>query len=183
VTASNVVVSAGEGLPLAEGHYVTIAIADQGVGIPEESLSRIFKPDFTTKETWNRKGLGLGLSICSAIIQGHSGHIAVTSKAAEGTTVTIYLPVAEIDDLPKKRTAGTPITGKGKVLIMDDEEAVRTIAVEMLSHIGYEVESARDGAEAIAQFIEARKSGRPFDIVVLDLTVADGMGGKDTIKK
>ena len=108
---------------------------------------------------------------------------AVTSKAAEGTTVTIYLPVTEIDKLPKKRKVGTPIAGKGKVLIMDDEQAVRTIAVEMLSHIGYEVESARDGAEAMSQFIKARKSGRPFDIVVLDLIVADGMGGRDTIKK
>lgn len=183
ICADNMDVTWSHSLPLPEGDYVAITITDYGVGIPEQNMLRIFEPYFTTKETWNQKGLGFGLSICYSIIQSHGGHITVRSKQGEETTFIIYLPVAKSKKMTEQSSAEVPPTGRARVLIMDDEDVVRTIAVEMLQHIGCEVESACDGASAIGLFKKALKSGTPFDVVILDLTVAGGMGGEETIKK
>jgi CheY-like chemotaxis protein len=183
ISATNTDVIGSQGLLLPEGDYVAITITDHGVGIPEQTLLRIFEPYFTTKETCNQKKLGLGLSICYSIIQSHGGHITVRSKPGEGTTFIIYLPVAKSKKTTGQNSVDVPPTGSARVLIMDDEDAVRTIAVEMLQHMGCEVESAGDGTEAIGLFKKALQTGTPFDVVILDLTVAGGMGGEETIKK
>ena len=177
--AENWVLEKTSPLPLKEGKYVKISIEDHGVGIPKEHLSRIFDPFFSTKQ----KGSGLGLTISYSIIKDHDGYIGVESKLGEGTRFDIYLPALE-RKIPEKRVSEErPIEGKGRVLLMDDEKLVLDVARQMLETLGYEVETAKDGAEAISLYREAKDSGSPFDVVILDLTVPGGMGGKEAIEK
>lgn len=95
ITAENTIVGERDGIPLAEGAYVKISVKDNGIGIPEENLSKIFDPYFTTKEMDNRKGTGLGLATAYAILKKHRGHISVESKVGAGTVFHIYLPAAQ----------------------------------------------------------------------------------------
>ncbi len=166
-------------LPLEGGKYVKISIQDQGTGIPKEHLQKIFDPYFTTR----KKGSGLGLAISYSIIQKHHGYITAESESGVGTTFHIFLPASEKEVLTEKSAKEIVRGEKGRVLIMDDEEIVRDVASGMLKHIGYEVEVAKDGAEAIALYRQAQESQVPFDVVILDLTVPGGMGGKETIEK
>jgi PAS domain S-box-containing protein len=165
--------------PLQPGRYVKITVSDQGVGIPEEHLGKIFDPFYTTKQ----KGSGLGLAITYSIVKKHDGHITVESKVGAGTAFHVYLP-ASAKPVPRQEAPGEQgLLGKGKVLLMDDEEAIRELAGTSLAEMGYEVELARDGEEALALYAKAREQGRPFQAVILDLTVRGGMGGKETIIK
>jgi PAS domain S-box-containing protein len=158
---------------LKKGDYIKISIRDQGIGIPEEYLDMIFDPYFTTKEQ-----SGLGLSICYSIIQRHQGHIGVESSLGIGTTFVIYLPVTQIQHKTAQQTEKTVVmNGKGKILVMDDEETIRNIVGDMLQYLGYTVDFARDGEETINLY-----SKQPYDAVILDLTIPGGMGGKETIK-
>ncbi len=163
--------------PLTGCKCVMITIKDHGVGIPEEHLQRIFDPYFSTKQ----KGSGLGLASCYSIIKNHNGHIAVDSKVSAGTTFTIYVPASQNKVLEKEQSKEVTIAGKGRVLLMDDEASIRELAGEILTHFGYEVSFAEDGREAIELYKKAEERGESFDIVVLDLTVPGGLGGRDTI--
>ncbi len=179
VRGENLAVRPGSDLPLDPGNYVKASIHDQGIGIPADYLPRIFDPYFSTKQ----KGSGLGLATSYSIVQNHHGHIAVESQLGAGTTVHVYLPAtaqSKIEPLPEKLKA---VTGHGKILVMDDEEIVRQTLSKLLGYLGYEVMFARDGDEAIEQFIQAREGGQEFDAVILDLTVPGGMGGKAAIEK
>ncbi|MEW5802815.1 MAG: PAS domain S-box protein [bacterium] len=185
VTAQNATIGHEENkvdIPLEEGRYIKISVEDQGAGIPDEHLQRIFDPYFTTKET----GTGLGLATSYSIIKRHEGYITVKSQPGVGTTFFIYLPASK----EKGKTASTVqeeeaglLSGQGRILVMDDEQIVRDVARRMLEFIGYEVELARDGAEAIALYEKARKSGHPFDAIIMDITVPGGMGGEAAIRK
>ncbi|MEW6719831.1 MAG: ATP-binding protein [Thermodesulfobacteriota bacterium] len=161
------------------GNHVGISVMDHGIGIPSENLSRIFDPYFTTKQ----KGSGLGLSTAYSIVKRHGGHMSVESDPGIGTTFLFCLPAVEgevpTDDLSEEQV----IAGKGKVLVMDDEESVREIAREMLGVIGYKVTISRDGAEAVEAYRKAMASGEPFDLVVMDLTIPGGMGGQEAIRR
>jgi PAS domain S-box-containing protein len=179
VSAENMTVGSEHGLPLKGGRYVKIAIKDHGIGIPKEHLQKIFDPYFTTKQ----KGSGLGLATSYSIVRKHDGHITVDSELGAGTTFTIYLPASEKEIPTSKDKEEESLLGKGRILVMDDEEVVRGVACEMLRRIGYEVEFARDGTEAIELYKRARESGQPFDAVILDLTVPGGIGGKEAIKR
>lgn len=179
IRAENMVVDAGQGLPLKEGRYVKISTEDQGIGILKEHLSKIFDPYFTTK----RKGSGLGLTAAYSTIKKHNGYIDVKSKLGVGTTFFIYLPASEHSPAIKEKEMNRIFEGIGKILLMDDEDMVRDVAGEMLSHMGYSVEFAKDGIEAIELYKIAKESGEPFDAVIMDLTVPAGMGGKKAIKK
>jgi len=186
VKAENFMVAAEQGLPLPDGKYVKISIRDHGVGIPEEHLSRIFDPYFSTKEMGIQKGMGLGLATTYSIINRHDGHITVESEVGCGTTFTLYLPAHE-KDLRELEPEKTPRPEKpeirtGRILVMDDEEMMRNLANQVLSRFGYDVEVAKDGAEAIELYKKAMDSGRQFEVVILDLTVKYGIGGKDAIK-
>lgn len=165
--------------PLQSGHYVKITIIDQGIGIPEENLPYIFDPYFTTKET----GSGLGLAASYAIIKKHDGYLEVESVQEVGTTFSIYLPAALEANVAAAKEAATVLTGTGRVLLMDDEENIRISTGEMLSQIGYEVQSVADGAGAMSLYIQAKESGAPFDVVIMDLTIPGGMGGRETLRK
>jgi signal transduction histidine kinase/CheY-like chemotaxis protein len=152
---------------------VSISILDYGCGIPDDVLPRIFDPYFTTKTT----GSGLGLATSYAIVAKHGGHLSVKSKPGEGTVFTIDLPASQERSEPEAPTAASLQTGTERLLVMDDEEALRKLLKRVLTKLGYEVVTARDGAEAIALFEKAMESGRKFDAVMLDLTVSGGMGG------
>lgn len=180
----NVTVDATSRLPLREGSYVQLSVEDHGAGIPEEHIARIFDPYFTTKQ----EGRGLGLSIVHSIVKKHGGHIEVVSQVGVGATFHVYLPAsAKPSPVPEERGEAykgkeAAPSGKRSVLLMDDEEVVRSVVGEMLEYLGYAVDVAGDGAEAVGQYKKAKEAGQPFDAVILDLTIPGGLGGKETIK-
>jgi CheY-like chemotaxis protein len=179
VRCENLIIGAGEDLPVAEGRYVRVSIRDQGIGIPQDHLQRIFDPYFTTKQ----KGSGLGLATAYSILRKHGGFITVESEPAAGTLFQVYLAASQREPAyAEDRQVRKAVAGKGRVLLMDDELLIRNVAAEMLRHLGYTIEVASDGNEAIRKYTTARGSGRPFDIVILDLTVPGGMGGKEAVQ-
>ncbi len=161
-------------LPIQPGNYVVLTITDDGPGIPGQIVSKIFDPYFTTKE----HGSGLGLTICYSIVKKHAGYISVCSEEGDGTSFTIYLPVSSAQADQEEVSEDGLILGDEKVLLMEDDKSVRQTAYEMLTFLGYDVEVAADGAEAVRLYEEAFQSGRAFDVVISDLTVRGGMGGK-----
>jgi signal transduction histidine kinase/ActR/RegA family two-component response regulator len=177
VRAENVVLG-GDEVP-GPGPQVRIAIRDYGHGIPAEILPRIFDPYFTTK----RSGSGLGLATAYAIASKHGGQLSVDSNCGAGSIFTLVLPASRETPAPESSVAAPLQSGQGRLLVMDDEEALRTLLDRGLSTLGYQVQSARDGAEAIALYQAAKTSGRAFDAVLLDLTVSGGMGGIETAAK
>ena len=179
VMAENVTLADGEALALKPGPYLRISLADRGVGIAREHLPHIFDPYFTTKQ----KGSGLGLATSYSIIKKHDGMLTVESELGRGTTFRIHLPASHkpMEKLaPPKAVAPR---GKGRILVMDDEALIRELAVMGLSHLGYQVETADDGVEALLKYREAKAAGQPFAAVIMDLTVPGGMGGKEAIKR
>ncbi len=171
---------------LGPGKYVRVSIRDHGSGISPENLARIFDPYFTTKTA----GSGLGLATVYAIIRKHDGLVQAESELGKGTVFHIYLPAF---------VARPPLTGigaagvgaaspdgadraarsekQGRILFMDDEVVLQELVGAMLEYLGYDVTCAADGEEAVRQFEAARREGRPYSAVILDLTVPGGMGG------
>jgi len=164
-----------------KGDFVKLSIRDEGTGIPTKYVKRIFDPYFSTKQT----GSGLGLAVVHSIVDKHDGHILVDSRPGVGTTFTIYLSAERhsSDQAPADSPdlADREKTESGRVLVMDDEELVRKVALAMLGACGYSGDVAVDGKEAIEKYADAEKSGRPFDVVIMDLTVPGGIGGKEAI--
>jgi CheY-like chemotaxis protein len=144
-----------------------------------EVLSRIFDPYFTTRPGSS----GLGLATAHSIVSRHDGHIFVGSQQGEGTTFTVELHASLETPAPKAAAATDVRTGTERILVMDDEEGLRKLIHRILSSSGYEVETARDGAEAVAMYEAARSAGKRFDAVILDLTVSGGMGGVEAAAK
>ncbi len=179
IRAENATVDAKYDLPLECGNYIKISIKDRGIGIPEEHLQKIFNLYFTTKQ----EGDGLGLAIVNSIVDNHGGYITANSRMGYGTTFHIYLPAfPEIIPIEKSEEEKL-FMGKGKILVMDDDEMIRELSCVMLDRIGYEAATAREGAEAITLYKEAQESGQPFDAVILDFTISSGMGGKEAIQE
>jgi len=177
ITATNVHVNANDSMPLTAGNHIKITVADQGSGIPADNLGRIFDPYFTTKE----HGSGLGLAVTYSVVKNHGGHILVESDSGAGTTFTIYLPASDKTIDASAPVAEVRLGGKGRVLLMDDEDIILAVGREMLEELGYDVAIAKDGAAAVKLFSEAGEAGKPFSGVVLDLTIPGGMGGKEAI--
>jgi len=167
------------GPSLTDKRYVRLSVEDQGIGIPRENISKVFDPYFTTKQ----KGSGLGLAGCYSILKKHGGFVTVHSEVESGTTFHVYLPAASAERTGLQQIPAGPMAGKGFVLVMDDEEILRNFVAEMLSYLGYEVQLASDGLEAIELYGKAKDAGRPFDCVLMDLTVPGAMGGKEAIQK
>ncbi len=166
-------------LPLKTGDYVRLSIQDHGTGIRKEHLHRIFDPYFTTKQ----KGSGLGLAVAHSIIDKHDGHVRVESEPGEGTTFQIYLPASSAEAVRTKSLREDIVAGEGRVLVMDDDEMVLSMAGRMLTRLGYDAEFARNGSEAIELYQEASELGTPFDAVILDLTIRGGMGGREVVAR
>ncbi len=179
IGAENLRLKESRDVPLSPGKYVKVSLRDQGIGIPAGYLPKIFDPYFTTKQA----GSGLGLATAFSIIQNHHGHISVESTMGVGTTFHIFLPASDQQKVPQPGPERKALLGKGKILVMDDEEIVREVLGKMLANLGYEAKFAQDGAEAIEKFAAAQQTGDKFEAVILDLTVPGGIGGKDTIRK
>jgi len=163
---------------LAPGRYVRLTVQDQGHGIPLDKLDRIFDPYFTTKEF----GSGLGLAISYSIVHAHGGAITVASQPGQGARFTILLPASARPVVPEVVQPATVVRRQGgRVLLMDDDEMVAEVAQEMLQSLGYLTEATPSGEVAIERFRAAEDRGEPFDVVILDLTVAGGMGGAEAV--
>ncbi|MHB8810136.1 MAG: hybrid sensor histidine kinase/response regulator [Desulfobulbaceae bacterium] len=167
-----------------EAKFVKISIQDQGVGIPWEVLTQVFDPYFTSKNMWNKKGLGLGLTVTYSIVKKHGGAIDIASRPGAGTTVTLYLPAMDRQIIAPRqsRPRKAPAVNK-RILFMDDEEMLRNVTRSMLESLGYEVETACNGEEAIQLYTAAKEAGLPFGVVIMDLTIKGGLGGRETIKR
>ncbi|MCP4604550.1 MAG: PAS domain S-box protein [Proteobacteria bacterium] len=164
---------------LEDKQYVRITICDRGIGIGEEDLPRIFDPYFTTK----KDGAGLGLATSFSIVKKHGGQIEVDSKPEIGTTFQVYLPAAKHKNAVQQIEPEDKFEDTGRVLIMDDDHDVLEMARMMVSHLGYDVETARDGIEVIERYRHSIEINAPFDVVLMDLTVPGGMGGKEAIEQ
>ena len=165
-------------LPLAPGKYVKVTVQDEGGGIPARDLERIFDPYFSTKPN----GSGLGLTTAFSIVKKHGGHMTARSAVGKGSRFVFYLPASPQEEDEESGAEDELIPGTSRVLVMDDDEVVRTVVIRLLARNGYRVESAFHGREAIEKYRSAMEEGDPFDVVIMDLTVAGGMGGKDAVK-
>ncbi len=179
VTVREATEPAGGGRSLPPGRYAEIVCADEGVGISEENIGKIFDPYFTTKQ----KGSGLGLATSYSIVRKHQGLITVESKLGQGTEFRIYLPLSEKAAEPVSVSQAATRGGHGRILIMDDESFIRDILGRLFTYFGYEVGYAKDGAEALSAYQSAVEEDRPYHLVIMDLVIPGGMGGRETIKK
>jgi PAS domain S-box-containing protein len=168
------------GLRISPGPYVRVSIADKGIGIPREHLDRIFDPYFTTKQ----RGSGLGLATAYSIVKNHGGFVSVDSHLGGGTTMHITLPATAVCEVPEAAASWRPGRGgRQRVLVMDDEESVRTLALNMLEFLGYDGEVVDSGSAAVDRFARALQGGQPFDVVILDLMVPAGVGAKEAMDR
>ena len=163
------------------GNFLAITLSDTGAGIPPEHLGAIFDPYFTTKPRKN----GLGLATAHSIMNRHHGFLTVRSEEGRGSCFSLYLPAARQPakapaEEPEAAGASLQVLG-GSALVMDDDDLIRELTGEMLARLGYRVEPVRDGQAALAAYRSAREAGHPFDLVIMDLTIPGGMGGRETI--
>jgi len=182
ISAEDVTLNENNWLALCPGEYVKISFSDQGCGISEEDRKKIFDPYFTTKAD----GTGLGLSSTYSIIKRHGGCIDLHSVVGAGTTFTCYLPSngeTSPEHHPDEESFELVEHEGGSVLVMDDEEMIRSITVEMLEYLGYHASTCTNGEEAINLYKAANESGSPFFAVIMDLTIPGGMGGKEAAQK
>jgi len=160
-------------------HFVVLIFEDSGPGIPAEHREKIFDPFFTTKA----HGSGLGLATSYSIIKRHGGYIDVKSQVGKGTVFSVYLPASLETGVEEPLPAGGELKGTGRVLLMDDDGDLLKNVGEMLTALGYEVETARNGEEAIILFKRSLAHARLFDVVVMDMTVIGGMGGRQCLRE
>jgi PAS domain S-box-containing protein len=179
ITAVNETVDDDTGPALKPGDYVKVSVKDTGCGIPESYLHRVFDPYFTTKQ----RGSGLGLATSYSIVKKHGGFIGVESQLSVGSCFHVYLPASTREVPPEDMETAGPLKGKGRILVMDDEETVRSVAEQMLRHMGFEVVQAADGTEAVKLYKMAIEEEKRFDAVIMDLTVPGALGGKEAVKQ
>ena len=177
VKVENAVINLDEIPSLPEGRYVTISISDNGIGIPAKQLEKIFDPYFTTKQT----GSGLGLTIVYSILRKHDGYITVDSEIGVGTEFLLYIPASDSDEPAGTKLIQEALSGEGNILVMDDDKMVCDVAGGMLRHLGYNVDFAENGEEALEKYRGVMGSSESFDVVIMDLTIPGGMGGRNTI--
>ncbi|MFO7820912.1 MAG: response regulator [Lentisphaeria bacterium] len=171
-------------MSLPGGKYVKVTVSDTGPGIPPHILPRIYEPYFTTRE----KGSGLGLASAYSIMRRHGGCLTAQSTAGKGAEFYVWVPAAVeekqlAEEASDDRTTAVREIKGGRILLMDDEEPIRRLAGQLMSHLGYDIVTVADGVEAIDRYKEALQAGEEFDLVILDLTVPGGMGGEDAFAK
>jgi len=176
VSAQNISITNQDVLPLPLGDYIQITFKDNGPGISHEKLMKIFDPYYL----FGQKESGLGLAVAYSIIKRHNGLINVQSTIGFGTCFTIYLPAVGKNNPVQEGILASEPKGK-KLLLMDDEAHIVQLVGEMLNHLDYRVETARNGAEALEIFKQAKQANDPFDVIIMDLTIPGGMGGREAI--
>ncbi len=177
VVADNVELTAERHGRLEPGPYVELKLADTGAGIAPEHMDRVFDPYFTTKPA----GSGLGLAAARSILVAHGGWIEIESALEAGTIVTMWLPARPGAAAERNDASEPQPKGAGRVLVMDDDPALQTLYRQVLAELGYEPTVTADGHAAVEAYTTAMSTGRPFDAVLLDLTVPGGMGGCETL--
>jgi two-component system, cell cycle sensor histidine kinase and response regulator CckA len=179
VHAENVSAADPDDSSALERRYVHVSFADTGVGIPAENLQRIYDPYYTTKEG----GTGLGLTTAYSVIKKHGGFLRCESVVGAGTVFHIYLPACAGPSSVEKARSTPPPKGAGRVLVMDDDGAVRRVIERLLRQAGYETTGTATGSEAVNAYVAARQAGDPFVAVIMDLVVPGGDGGKETMPR
>ncbi len=162
-----------------EPGYVRISVSDHGVGIPAEMIDRIFDPYFSSTSG----GSGLGLAIAHSVIKKHNGHISVESQPGQGACFTIFLPATGSQVLEAPSTNQEAVKGSGTIVVMDDDLMVQQTASEMLTHLGFEVVIANDGARALELYQQMKDAGKAPVLVIMDLTIPAGMGGVQAVER
>ena len=181
VSARNLEIDANSGLPIRPGRYVKVQVADNGGGIEKRLVTKIFDPYFTTKST----GTGLGLSISYSVVKKHGGLLHLERTSADGSTFSFYLPATDSEPPVPGPTLENEIFSFNhqRVLVMDDEAAIRDLTSELLGTLGYKVTTVPDGAEALKKYELAMRTGETFQAVILDATIRGGMGGVATMER
>jgi signal transduction histidine kinase/ActR/RegA family two-component response regulator len=155
------------------GSYVMIAVSDTGTGIPVEIREKIFEPFFSTKDIG--KGTGLGLSMVYGFVKQSGGHIMVYSEVGYGTTIKLFLPITEQrENLVRSELPAASEGGSEKILLVEDDELVRTSATAQLQALGYDVVTATNATEALAIV----RSGTEFDLLFTDIVMPGGIDGR-----
>lgn len=183
ISAENCCLAEGQ-TALAPGNYVRILLQDTGPGMTPQVLERIFEPYFTTKQ----ESSGLGLATAYSIVSRHGGSLSAQSTLGEGSLFTILLPATDaVPVVAEQAAARTAVVAQStqlpRMLVMDDEAAIRDIATAMLEYLGYVTESCEDGVEAVRRYGLARAEGRPFTAVIMDLTIPGGVGGREAAQQ
>jgi len=182
ITAENTEIKEGALLNLQKGKYIKLTLRDEGTGIDPKIIDRIFEPYFTTKHTGN----GLGLATSYSIVSKHGGHIAVASELGKGSTFTLYLPASESQNPAENKQTDTPspsLKPSLKVLLLDDEPSIRMVIPRWLQQMGCLVTACADGCQTIEAYKQSMEAGNPFDILLLDLTIPGGIGGKEVLRE
>ncbi|MFO7177415.1 MAG: substrate-binding domain-containing protein, partial [Pseudomonadota bacterium] len=182
-TASVHVTRAASGYEMIEpGHYAVVSVIDEGDGIAEAALGRIFEPFFSSKRVNQNSGTGLGLAIVHGVVKEHAGFVDVTSTPGVGTTFTLYFPIGPA--LPRSEAPGH-VAGqcRARVLVVDDDPAQLRTARRVLTYLGHHVETADSGKKAIAILLEAarRDEPSPYDLLVLDVILNEEHDGLDVL--
>jgi len=179
IRCANAIIEPGAALPVRPGRYVHISLQDQGAGIADEHLPRIFDPYYLAGE----QRLGLRLAACFTIVRSHDGHIAVESTPGVGSTFHVYLPARPAAEQPAPRTMA-PSPGAGRhILLLDDERPLREVIGRMLQLAGYQVTAVADSDSALAVCAQACDEGRRFAAAILDLTIPGDLGGVATLER
>jgi PAS domain S-box-containing protein len=178
ISASNLTLGPPQEEGLAPGRYVRLTFHDSGPGIPGDIADRVFDPYFTTRE----KGHGLGLTTSHSIVARHGGIIRIL-PSQRGALFEVVMPAAVSGAQKPPESGRTSRTHRGRILVLDDEEIVRNAAKNLLEALGCESDQASDGATAVAMYREALRDGRPYDAVIMDLTVPGGMGGEQAVRE
>jgi len=180
INGANVTLTEGQIAPLPAGPYVAVEVRDNGSGIKPEHLEKIFSPFFTTKKT----GTGLGLATVVSIVKRHGGQLTVESEVGVGTAFTVFLPPAQDEVQVEARRAPhlNVATRTGRILFMDDDPQIAHLTGSMLQGLDYKYDLAKNGEEAVQLYKRYLNIGRPYDVVIMDLTIIGGMGGEQTFK-
>lgn len=174
VHAGNTTLGESQVPGLAAGDYVEIEVRDNGSGIKPEHVEKIFDPFFTTK----KHGTGLGLATVLSIVRKHGGQLGLDTQVGVGTAFTVYLPKADRPAEVQARRAASLRFGTGRILFMDDDPNISTLTAKMLESLDYKYDLAKDGEEALALYRRYLNIGRPYDAVILDLSIVGAMGGE-----
>ncbi len=176
IRAADTHISDGQIATLPAGDYVEFEVRDNGSGIKPEHLEKIWDPFFTTK----KHGTGIGLATVLSIVRKFGGEIGLQSTVGEGTVFSIFLPRADQPVEVQARPAPSLRFGTGRVLFMDDDEHICSLTASMLESLDYKFDIAKRGEDAITLYKRYLNIGRPYDAVIMDLTVIGGLGGEET---